>query len=159
MQSWIQIILLFHQYIIYTSHFFVLECAIPSHTSVTSPVASVGGTWCLSLLHMVPRPLMSSWCATRHGVLEVVGSMKRLLIVFPTSCDCLCVRPVDVITSSHLFFSLPSLCQPSLYNIVTSTCILHKHEQTSNYTKRRIKNCIRMNAVQEHLKLDASQMR
>ena len=56
------------------------------YNNITSPVASIGSTGRLGMHGMLLRPLMSSWCATcleltRHGGVEVVGSLKRLLIV------------------------------------------------------------------------------
>ena len=70
------------------------------YTSVTFPFTFVGSTGSLYLLDMVPRPLVSSWCATwleltRYGGVEVVGLLER----FSLPCDC----EVSVITSSPLF--------------------------------------------------------
>ena len=66
---------------------FLYSSAEKWYTSVTSPVASVGSIEGLGLLDMVPRPLMSSWCASwlelsRHRGVEMLGSLERLLIVF-----------------------------------------------------------------------------
>ena len=77
------------------------------NTSVTSQVASVGSTGGLRLLNMVPRSLMSSWCATwleltRHAGVEVMGSLERFLIVVHV-LRLLSVRSVDVMNSSLLF--------------------------------------------------------
>ena len=58
---------------------------------------------------IVPCPLMSNWCATwlaftRHGEFGVVGSLDSFLIVYH-ALRLLCVRSVEVMTSSQLFFS------------------------------------------------------
>ena len=54
--------------------------------------------------------LLSSWCETRlelirHGGVEMVGSLERLLIVFHALL-LLCGTSVNVMTSSYLFSSV-----------------------------------------------------
>ena len=56
---------------------------------------------------IVPWPLMSNWCATwlaftRHGGFGVVESLDSFLIVCH-ALRLLCVRSVEVMTSSQLF--------------------------------------------------------
>ena len=57
---------------------------------------------------IVPWPLMSNWFATwlvftRHGGFGVVGSLDSFWIVCH-ALRVLCVRPVEVMTSSQLLF-------------------------------------------------------
>ena len=82
------------------------------YTNVTFPVASVGNTGHLGLHGMMLWPLMNRWCLTwleltRHGGVEVVGSLERFLIVF-RALRLLCVR------SSHLFLFSSVILSTSL---------------------------------------------
>ena len=63
------------------------------------------------VIFMLPLSLTMSWCATwfaltRHGELDVVGSLDSFLI-FVHALRLLCVILLDVMTSSHL----PFFCQ------------------------------------------------
>ena len=84
-------------------------CAIVGVTSW------IGGS--ISRFDFVPWPLMSNWCATwlaftRHGGLGVVVLLDSFLIVCH-AIRLLCVRSVEVMTSSQLFFFSSSyLVQP-----------------------------------------------
>ena len=68
---------------------------------------------------IVPWPLMSTWCATwftRHGGFGVVGSFDSFLIVCH-ALRLLCVRSVEVMTSSQLFFFSPCILPISVFPV------------------------------------------
>ena len=86
---------------------FIYSSSLNADTNDGFP-STVGSAGHLGFDGIVPWPLTSRWCATwleliRHGGFGEVGSLDSFLTVCH-ALRLLCVRSIDVMTSSHLFF-------------------------------------------------------
>ena len=116
---------------------FVYSSSLKGCAIVSVPSWIGGSIGCFGFIGIVPWPLMSNWCATwlvftRHGGFGVVGSLDGFLIV----CHALrlwCVRSVEVMTCSQLFFFSSCLSMYFRYQwsfhqngrLNTVSCMLH----------------------------------